>query len=122
MPAGLDTQVGPRGMKLSGGQVQRAAAARAFVRRPALLVIDDLTSALDVETERALWDGLKARITATGLTVLAVSHRRTALDRADHVVVLRDGAVAGAGSLTTLLRECEEMRMLWWGSASRGST
>jgi ATP-binding cassette subfamily B protein len=118
LPAGLDTQVGPRGVRLSGGQVQRTAAARAFVREPALLILDDLTSALDVETERALWDALRARIAATGLTVLAVSHRRAALERADHVVVLREGAVAGAGTLSALLRDCEEMRLLWWGGPS----
>ena len=53
---GLDTMVGPKGVKLSGGQVQRAAAARMFVRRPELLVFDDLSSALDVNTERTLWE------------------------------------------------------------------
>src|SRR5439155_14944270 len=55
---GLDPPVGPRGAKLSGGQLQRAAAARMFVREPDLLVVDDLSSALDVETERTLWDRL----------------------------------------------------------------
>ncbi len=55
---GLDTLVGPRGVRLSGGQVQRAAAARMFVRQPDLLVFDDLSSALDVETERMLWQRL----------------------------------------------------------------
>ncbi len=55
---GLDTLVGPRGVRLSGGQLQRALTARALVRRPELLVVDDVSSALDVETERALWDGL----------------------------------------------------------------
>ena len=53
---GLDTVVGPRGVRLSGGQVQRAAAARMFVREPELLVFDDLSSALDVETEEILWE------------------------------------------------------------------
>ena len=63
MTDGLDTIVGPRGMRLSGGQLQRALAARALVRRPELLVVDDLSSALDVETERALWEGLADRST-----------------------------------------------------------
>ena len=60
MPAGLATMVGPLGVRLSGGQVQRAAAARMFLRRPELLVVDDLSSALDVETEKLLWERLIA--------------------------------------------------------------
>ena len=57
----LDTVIGPRGVRLSGGQVQRTAAARIFVRQPKLLVFDDLSSALDVETEQMLWSRLFAR-------------------------------------------------------------
>ena len=72
---GLDTVVGPRGVKLSGGQVQRTAAARMFVRKPELLVFDDLSSALDAETERLLWDRLFELRDATSLVV---SHRRAA--------------------------------------------
>ena len=60
MEGGLDTLVGPRGVRLSGGQAQRAAAARMFLRKPELLVFDDLSSALDVETERVLWERLFA--------------------------------------------------------------
>jgi ATP-binding cassette subfamily B protein len=58
MGGGLETRVGPRGVRLSGGQAQRTAAARMFIRRPALLVLDDVSSALDVETERVLWERL----------------------------------------------------------------
>src|SRR5690606_10853733 len=77
---GLETLVGPRGVRLSGGQVQRTAAARAFVRQPELLVLDDLSSALDVETEAQLWDHVfEANIGAC----LVVSNRRTVLERAD---------------------------------------
>src|SRR5205823_9527924 len=91
---GLDTRVGPRGVRLSGGQVQRAAAARMLVRRPALLVCDDLSSALDVETERALWKrvlgwpGDDGDAPGAQPTVLVVSHRRAALRRADQIVLL----------------------------------
>ncbi len=110
MPAGLDTLVGPRGMRLSGGQAQRVSAARALVRDPDLLVVDDLSSALDVETERLLWQ----RIARNGPeTVLVVSHRQAALARADQVIVLDRGRVAGRGPLAELLETCPEMRRLW---------
>ena len=89
MVEGLDTRVGPRGVRLSGGQVQRLAAARMLVTGADLLVIDDLSSALDTNTERLLWDRLLSRVASTRPAVLVVSHRQRVLRRADRVVVLR---------------------------------
>ena len=87
MPAGSATLIGPRGLRLSGGQRQRLATARALVHSPELVVLDDLSSALDVETEVQLWTNLAD----AGMTVIAVSHRAVAFDRADQVLRLDAG-------------------------------
>lgn len=110
LAAGLQTRVGARGVRLSGGQVRRAAAARMLVRSAELLVIDDLSSALDVETEHLLWERIFAH---AGRTCLVVTHQRSILQRADHIIVLQDGLVVARGTLADLLENCEQMRALW---------
>lgn len=108
---GLDTLVGPRGVKLSGGQIQRAAAARMFVHDAELLVFDDLSSALDTETEAELWARLFAR--GRDLTCLVVSHRPAALYRADQVLLMDGGRLVARGTLEELLAGSSEMQQLW---------
>ncbi|QYR21588.1 ABC transporter ATP-binding protein/permease [Paenibacillus sp. sptzw28] len=111
MPGGLDTIIGPRGVKLSGGQAQRTAAARMLVRDAELYVFDDLSSALDVETEQKLWERLYRK--RGGATCLVVSHRRAALAQADHIIVIKDGRIEAEGTSEQLLRSCATFQELW---------
>ncbi|MET8200515.1 ABC transporter ATP-binding protein [Micromonospora taraxaci] len=91
---GLGLLIGHKGTRLSGGQLQRLALARALAPRTELLVADDVSSALDVTTELALWQALRDH----GVTVVGSTAKRAALVRADHVVVLLGGAVAAQGT------------------------
>lgn len=109
LPRGLETQVGPRGMKLSGGQVQRAAITRSALRRAQLFVLDDVTTALDGGTQQQLWSNLLAR----GGTVLAVTHHPIPLRRADQILVLEDGVITDRGTLAELLPRNELLQAIW---------
>jgi ATP-binding cassette, subfamily B, bacterial len=109
LPQALETLVGVRGLKLSGGQLQRTAAARMFAQNPSLLVFDDISSALDVRTEQTLWE----RVSSLQKTCLVVSHRRPALQRATRIILLENGRITDTGSLEELLSRSSEMRRLW---------
>jgi ABC-type transport system involved in cytochrome bd biosynthesis fused ATPase/permease subunit len=98
---GVDAVVGHRGVRLSGGQVQRLALARALAADAELVLADDVSSALDARTEVELWDALRRR----GTTVLGSTSKRAALQRADRVVVLAEGRVAATGPWSELAQD-----------------
>ena len=100
MPRGLDEVIGERGVTLSGGQRQRIALARALLRRPRLLLLDDATSAVDARVERAILDGLRGSLAAT--TVI-VAHRVSTIALADRVLLLDGGRIAASGTHRELL-------------------
>ena len=108
MPKGLNTPIGVKGMRLSGGQLQRAATARMLIRQPDLLVFDDLSSALDVETEQKLWSRLFSIHSSQPdwtPTCLVVSHRPTVLERSDRIYLLDRGRVEMTGTFDDLPAE-----------------
>jgi ABC-type multidrug transport system fused ATPase/permease subunit len=101
LPDGLDTRVGERGTSLSGGQRQRLALARALVRRPRLLILDDATSSVDPAVEAAILRGLRSA--ELGATVVVVAYRRATIALADEVVYVEHGRVLGRGTHAELL-------------------
>lgn len=100
LPAGLDTRIGERGTTLSGGQRQRLALARALVRRPRLLILDDATSSVDPAVEAAILGGLRSA--ELGATVVVVAYRRATIALADEVVWIEHGRVVARGTHTEL--------------------
>ena len=111
MPGGLGTVVGERGITLSGGQKQRVALARAMIRPCDLLILDDVLSAVDHDTERVLVDRIHAL--ATARSMLVVSHRISVLERADRVVVLERGRVVDEGPHRELVTREGPYRAAW---------
>jgi len=109
LPDGLDTRVGERGASLSGGQRQRLAIARALVRRPAVLVLDDATSAVDPTVEQQILAGLRG---TDGVTVVVVAYRRSTISLADHVVHLEHGRVHDRGTHAELMLRDEAYQNL----------
>lgn len=108
--AGLDTRVGERGASLSGGQRQRIALARAIIRRPQLMVLDDATSAVDPAVEQAILAGL--RRSSAGTTVLVVAYRMSTITLADEIVYIELGRVVDHGTHRELLQRCAGYELL----------
>ena len=98
---GFDTLIGERGVTLSGGQKQRATLARALIRRPQILILDDALSAVDTHTEEAILDHLHALM--QGRTTLIIAHRISTLRHADRIAVLEDGRIAELGTHAELV-------------------
>jgi ATP-binding cassette subfamily B protein len=113
LPWGLDTRIGEQGMALSGGQRQRVALARAILGRPALLILDDPLSALDVHTEAKVTRALSGLLAET--TALVVAHRPSTVVLADKVALLRDGVIAATGTHAHLLASQPRYRELMSG-------
>ena len=114
LAGGIEAVVGARGVKLSGGQIQRSAVARMFATGADLLVFDDLSSALDLHTEAELWTRLFEH--RREATCLVVSHRPAALQRADQILVVDDGRIVDRGTLPELLDRSPVMVELWEAS------
>jgi ATP-binding cassette subfamily B protein len=111
LPKGYDTHVAERGVNLSGGQKQRVAIARALLLRPRILILDDATSAVDVETESRVQQALAAR--RAGCTTLVVAQRISTVLNADRIVVMEDGAVVAQGTHEALLKDSAVYREIY---------
>ena len=103
MPDGYDTQVGERGVKLSGGQKQRIAIARAVLRKSPIIILDEATASVDVETERKIQQAIGDLIGQK--TIIAVAHRLSTIKNADEILVLEDGKIAEQGTHSGLIEQ-----------------
>tara|TARA_R110000868_G_scaffold51823_2_gene163822 strand:+ start:5497 stop:7374 length:1878 start_codon:yes stop_codon:yes gene_type:complete len=118
LPEGLETRVGERGLKLSGGEKQRVGVARAILKNPAVLVLDEATSALDSETEKEVQAALAEA--ARGRTTIAVAHRLSTIANADRIYVMDAGVITEAGTHTELLARDGLYARMWKRQSEAG--
>jgi ABC-type transport system involved in Fe-S cluster assembly fused permease/ATPase subunit len=111
LPAGYDTQVGERGLKLSGGEKQRVAIARAILKNPAILIFDEATSALDSKSEKAIQAELRS--IAQNRTTLIIAHRLSTVVDADQILVMDHGGIAERGTHSELLMQGGMYAQMW---------
>jgi ATP-binding cassette subfamily B protein len=111
LPAGYDTRVGERGLKLSGGEKQRVAIARTILKDPRILILDEATSALDSRTEQDIQQALRA--VAADRTTLVIAHRLSTVVDADEILVLVDGRIAERGTHASLLARGGTYARMW---------
>jgi len=117
LPDKYDTLVGERGVKLSGGQRQRLSIARAILKNAPILILDEATSAVDTETERAIQSSLN-ELTANK-TAIIIAHRLSTIRQADQIIVLKDGQIAEQGSHDELLGQAGIYQELWEGQMGK---
>lgn len=112
LPEGYDTQLGQGGVNLSGGQKQRLSIARALLKKPRILILDDCTSALDATTEAQVLSGIRKE--SADMTVLLVSQRISTVMKADHILCMEDGKICGFGSHEKLMADCEPYKAIYY--------
>ena len=111
LPHGYDTIVGPMGSQLSGGQRQRISLARAILRNPSILILDEATSQVDLESEKLIQKVLEKFV--RGRTVVIITHRLSALVLADRIAIMQDGRILDIGTHNELIARCDLYRRLY---------
>jgi ATP-binding cassette, subfamily B, heavy metal transporter len=113
LPDGYNTQVGERGLKLSGGEKQRVAIARALLKNPALLIFDEATSALDSHSEKSIQEAIESLATNRSRTMVIIAHRLSTIVHADQIMVMKAGQIVEKGSHAELLALNGEYAKMW---------